>query len=211
MDTASTVGRQASLRKGLSLEYFSLAWNLLEVLVGMIAGVAANSVALVGFALDSGVESSSAAILIWRLRAEGNGARTAEEVERKAIRMVAIAFLALAAYVGTRASVDLLLRSEPDESVAGIILAMVSLVVMPWLAWRKRIVARQLDSGSLQADSKQTSLCTYLSAFLLIGLVLNASFGWYWADPLAALAIAALAAKEGWELLTAEDLCCRGD
>jgi divalent metal cation (Fe/Co/Zn/Cd) transporter len=211
MTMASTVGRKASLRRGLSLEYFSLAWNLLEVLVGMVAGVAANSVALVGFALDSGVESSSAAVLIWRLRAESGGARTAEEVERKAIRMVAIAFLALAAYVGIRASVDLLMRSEPDESAAGIILAMVSLVVMPWLAWRKRIVARQLDSGSLQADSKQTSLCTYLSAFLLIGLVLNAWFGWYWADPLAALAIASLAAKEGWELWTAEDLCCRGD
>jgi divalent metal cation (Fe/Co/Zn/Cd) transporter len=169
----------------------------------------AGSVALVGFGLDSIVEASSGSILIWRLRTEERGTRSAEEVERKAIRLVAVAFLALAAYVGSRAVWDLVFRSRPEESVPGIVLAVVSLIVMPLLAWRKRIVARELDSRALQADSTQTTLCTYLSAFLLVGLVTNALFGWWWADPVAGLGIAAFAAKEGRELRTADDLCCR--
>ena len=201
--------RTANLDRGLRLEYFSLAWNLLELIVGIVAGIVAGSVALVGFALDSAVESSSASILIWRLRSEQKGTGAAEDLERKAVRWVAIAFLALALYVGTRAVMDLVAGSRPDESTVGIILAIVSLVVMPVLARRKRITAHQLDSRSLQADSKQTSLCTYLSAFLLVGLLANAWFGWYWADPVAGLCIAAFAAREGWELWNAEDFCCR--
>jgi divalent metal cation (Fe/Co/Zn/Cd) transporter len=201
--------RSRSLRRGLWLEYFTLNWNLIEAVVGMVAGVAAGSVALVGFALDSLVESSSAGILIWRLRAEDRGGRTAEDVERKAIRLVALAFFALAAYVGVWSLMDLLARSRPEESPVGIGLAIVSLIVMPLLAWRKNRVARELDSRALQADSTQTSFCTYLSAFLLIGLVTNALFGWWWADPAAGLVIAAFAANEGRELWTADDLCCR--
>jgi divalent metal cation (Fe/Co/Zn/Cd) transporter len=201
--------RSRSLQRGLWLEYFTLTWNLIEAVVGMVAGIAAGSVALVGFALDSLIESSSAGILIWRLRAEDRGGRAAEDVEQRAIRLVAVAFFALAAYVGVRSMSDLLGGSEPEESAVGIGLAIVSLVVMPVLAWRKNRVARELDSRALQADSTQTSLCTYLSAFLLIGLVTNAQFRWWWADPAAGLAIAAFAAKEGRELWTAEDLCCR--
>jgi divalent metal cation (Fe/Co/Zn/Cd) transporter len=201
--------RRKDLRRGLLLEYFTVGWNCLEAVVGLAAGLMAGSVALVGFALDSVVEASSGTILIWRLRSEGRGTRTAEEAERKAIRMVAVAFFALALYVGVRAAYDLATRSGPDESLPGIVLAVVSLVVMPLLAWRKRVVARHLDSRALQADSTQTTLCTYLSAFLLFGLVTNAALGWWWADPLAGLAIAGFAAKEGRELLTAEDLCCR--
>ncbi len=186
-----------------------MAWNLVEALVGMAAGIAAGSVALIGFALDSLIESSSASILIWRLRAEAHSGRTAEDVERKAIRLVAVAFLALAAYVAVRSLLDLVAGSRPEESAVGIGLAIVSLIVMPLLAWRKRTVARELDSRALQADSTQTSLCTYLSAFLLFGLGANAVLGWWWADPLAGIVIALFAAREGRELWTAEDLCCR--
>jgi divalent metal cation (Fe/Co/Zn/Cd) transporter len=201
--------RTRSLRRGLLLEYFTVGWNVLEAVVGLTAGFKAGSVALVGFALDSIVEASSGSILIWRLRTEVRGTRTAEEAERRAIRLVAVAFFALAAYVGSRAVFDLISRSRPEESVAGIVLAVVSLIVMPLLGWRKRVVARELDSRALQADSTQTTLCTYLSAFLLVGPVTNALLGWWWADPVAGLAIAVFAAKEGRELWRAEDLCCR--
>jgi divalent metal cation (Fe/Co/Zn/Cd) transporter len=206
---APPLSRQVSLRRGLLLEWFTVAWNVLEAIVGLIAGFLAGSVALVGFALDSVVEASSGSILIWRLRTEQSGSRTAEEAERRAIRLVAVAFLALAVYVGIRSSVDLVTRSRPEESIPGIVLAVVSLIVMPVLAWRKNRVARELDSRALQADSTQTSLCTWLSAFLLVGLVTNAALGWWWADPLAGLAIAAFAAREGWELWHTKDLCCR--
>ena len=199
-------GRQ--LKRALLLEYVSVGWNVLETVVGFVAGIAAGSIALVGFALDSVAEASSAIILIWRLKSEQNAAHRAEEVERKAIRLVAIAFFGLAAYVGGRGIYDLVTGAEPEESMIGIVLALVSLVVMPVLAWRKRIAARELNSRSLEADSKQTTLCTYISAFLLIGLLANSLFGWWWADPLAALAIAALALKEGVELWQTEDVCC---
>jgi divalent metal cation (Fe/Co/Zn/Cd) transporter len=201
--------RQRQLQKGLWLEYFTVAWNVLEAVVGLTAGFVAGSVALVGFALDSIVEASSGSILVWRLRAESHGGRAVEDVERKAIRLVAWAFFALAAYVGGRSLLDLISGSRPEESLPGIVLALVSLIVMPVLAWQKNRVARRLDSRALQADSTQTSLCTYLSAFLLLGLLTNAMFGWWWADPVAGLAIAGFAAKEGRELWTAEDLCCR--
>jgi divalent metal cation (Fe/Co/Zn/Cd) transporter len=201
--------RGRDLDRGLRLEYFSFIWNVLEAIVGLVAGIAAGSVALVGFALDSVVESSSAAILLWRLRSERHGGRPPEEVERRAVRLVAVAFLLLALYVGIKSSADLITGSRPDESLPGILLATVSLVVMPLVAWRKRVVARALDSRSLQADSTQTLLCTYLSAFLLAGLLANALFGWWWADPAAGLFIAGFAAKEGRELWTAEDICCR--
>lgn len=152
--------RQTNLRKGLVLEYFTLGWNVLEAIVGLVAGTLAGSVALVGFALDSIVEATSGSILIWRLRIEQSGKRSAEEAEQRAIRLVAVAFLALAAYVGGRAVYDLAAQSRPDESPVGVGLALVSLVVMPILATRKARVARSLDSRALQADSTQTTLCT---------------------------------------------------
>jgi divalent metal cation (Fe/Co/Zn/Cd) transporter len=204
MDPARRAGL---LRRALRLEYFSLAWNVLETVVGLVAGLAAGSVALVGFALDSVVESSSAGALVWRLRSEQHGGRTAEDVERRAVRIVAFAFFALAAYVGGRAVYDLVTGSRPEESVAGIVLALISLVVMPLLAARKRAMAKHLDSRALEADSNQTSLCTFISAFLLVGLGANALLGWWWADPVAGLAIAALAAREGRELWTTEHFC----
>lgn len=200
--------RQSDLGRGLLLEYFTIAWNILEAIVGLIAGIAAGSVALVGFALDSVVEASSGGVLVWRLRSEAGGRRSAEEVERRAVRGVALAFFALAAYVSVRAIIDLIGATAPDESIPGIVLALVSLVAMPALAWQKRKTARRLDSRALQADAKQSVICTYLSLFLLVGLVANALWGFWWADPVAALAIAAIAAKEGRELWITKDFCC---
>lgn len=199
--------RAEVLNAASRLEYFSLFWNVIETVVGLVAGLAAGSVALIGFALDSVVESSSASVLIWRIRSERKGHRTSEEAERRAVRLVAVAFFALAAYVGAQATLDLVRGEEPDESIIGIVLAAVSLVVMPVLAWRKRRAAVDMDSLAMQADASQTSLCTYISAFLLAGLGANAVLGWWWADPVAGLAIAALAANEGRELWTTEEFC----
>lgn len=195
------------MRRALALEYFSLAWNLLETVVGMAAGVTSGSIALIGFALDSVVESSSAAALVWRFRAERRRPADAEEFERRAVRMVGIAFIALAAYVGIRSIYDLIVGARPDESFVGIVLAAVSLIVMPYLAARKRAMAKAVHSRALDADSHQTSLCTFISAVVLIGLGANAWLGWWWADPAAGVVIAGLAAKEGHELLTTERFC----
>lgn len=199
--------RAGGVRAALKLEYFSLAWNFLETFVGFAAGLASGSVALIGFALDSVVESSSAAALIWRLRREQSGGVATEDIERRAVRIVGVAFFALAAYVGAQAFYDLVTRSEPEPSIPGIVLAALSLVVMPLLAIRKRRMSRIIDSRSLEADSAQTWLCTYISAFLLVGLGANAAFGWWWADPLAALVIAGLALREGRELWTTQRFC----
>lgn len=200
--------RDDLLRRGLRLEVFTIGWNVLEAGVGLAAGVLAGSVALVGFALDSLVETSSGGILLWRLRSERRGAGGSEELERRAVRGVALAFFALAAYVGVQAGLDLVRAARPDPSLPGIVLAAVSLVVMPVLAWRKRVAARGLDSRALQADSTQTTLCVFLSAALLVGLAANALWGWWWADPVAGLVIAVVAAREGRELWTNEDVCC---
>ncbi len=200
--------RRDGLRHALDLEGISLSYNLLEAVVGIAAGIAAGSVALVGFGLDAVVESASAGVLIWRLGTERRGRRTAEEAELKAVRLVALAFAALAAYVGGRALFDLAAGTHPEESTIGIVLAAVSLAVMPLLARAKHRAARELDSRSLEGDSAQTMLCTYMSAVLLFGLGANALWGWWWADPIAGLFIAALAAREGRELWVTKDLCC---
>jgi divalent metal cation (Fe/Co/Zn/Cd) transporter len=200
--------RGERLERALVLEYLSLSYNVLEAAFGMVLGLAAGSVALVGFALDSVVESSSASILIWRLRSELTRRGTSEELERRSVRLVALAFFALAVYVAARSVYDLATGARPEESLGGLVLAAVSVVVMPVLAWRKRMAARKLNSRALQADSRQTTLCTYLSAFLLVGLGANALLGWWWADPVAGIAIAAVAVEEGRELWSTEDFCC---
>jgi divalent metal cation (Fe/Co/Zn/Cd) transporter len=201
-------GRAAALRRATRLEVASLLYNLTEAAVGIAAGAAAGSVALIGFGLDSVVEASSAAIVLWRVGAERGGHRSAEEAERRAVRLVALAFFSLAAYVAAHSLVDLARGARPESSAVGIALAAVSVVVMPLLAWRKRLAARALDSRSLLADSRQTTLCTYLSGVLLAGLVANALLGWWWADPAAGLAVAAIALGEGLELWRTDDFCC---
>ena len=192
--------RGALLRRGRRLEYVTLAWNALEAVVAVGSGVLAGSTALVGFGVASLIESTSGAILLWRLR-DGVHGDAREDI---ALRMVGLSFLILAAWVGWDALNTLLNREGPEESLVGIALAAVSLVVMPLLARAKRRVARGLESRALEADSRQTDLCAYLSAILLMGLGLNAVLGWWWADPVAGLAMVPIIGREGLESLRGE-------
>jgi divalent metal cation (Fe/Co/Zn/Cd) transporter len=169
----------------------------------------AGSIALVGFGFDSVIEVTSGAVLLWRLRADADEARR-ERVEAVSLKVVGVCFLALAAYVGYDSVKSLVRHEAPRESVPGIILAVASLVVMPLLVRAKRKVARGINSGALMADARQTQLCTYLSAILLAGLLLNALVGWWWADPVAALVMLPIIAKEGVEALRGEKCCDDG-
>jgi divalent metal cation (Fe/Co/Zn/Cd) transporter len=191
------LGRRAQMLAGASVTY-----NAVEGVIAVAAGLVAGSLALIGFGLDSAVEVSSGLIILWQFRH-----RLPESRERQALRLIAVSFLALAAYIGFESARALLTGSEPEASPVGIALAVASLLVMPWLAWAQRSTGRALHSGSVVADSNQTLLCTYMSAVLLAGLVLNAAFGWWWADPVAGLAIAAIALKEGRDAWKGEGCC----
>jgi divalent metal cation (Fe/Co/Zn/Cd) transporter len=205
-DTASSfaveleASRASDTRAGRRLEYFTLGWNTAEAFVAVGAGVVAGSIALFGFGVDSLIESVSGGILLWRLQAHHSDERR----ERLALRLVGASFFLLAAYVAFDAAKSLLQHEPPHTSLVGIILSAVSLVVMPLLARAKRRVALRLASRALEADSRQTSLCAYLSAILLGGLVLNAFFGWWWADPVAALLMVPIIAREGVEAFRGE-------
>lgn len=194
------VSRQALLRRGRVLEILTLAWNAVEAVVAVGSGLLAGSTALVGFGVDSLIESTSGAILLWRL----DDGEVGEAREEMALRLVGVSFLALAAWVGWDAFGALLGREAPAESLVGIGLAAVSLVVMPVLARAKRRVARGIGSRALEADSRQTELCAYLSAILLVGLGLNAALGWWWADPVAGLAMVPIIGREGLGALRGE-------
>ena len=194
--------RGNSIRRGKLLEYFTIGWNSLEAIIAVGAGVIAGSIALVGFGIDSVIEVSSGAILLWRLT-------SGEHREQLALKLVGVSFLALAAYVAFDAIKSLWFREPPEASYVGIALAAFSVVVMPILARAKRKVAANLNSRAMQADSRQTDICAYLSAILLVGLGLNALFGWWWADPVAALLMIPIIAKEGVEALHGET-CCDG-
>ena len=189
--------RARHAQEGRRLEYFTLGWNLIEAMVAVASGIAAGSIALVGFGADSLIECLSGGILLWRLQLH----EADESRERIAVKLVGVSFIILAAYVGVDAAKTLVLREEPEVSVIGIALACASLIVMPLLARAKRRVAVRLQSQSLVADSRQTDLCAYLSAILLGGLVLNALFGWWWADPIAGLIMVPIIAREGVESL----------
>jgi divalent metal cation (Fe/Co/Zn/Cd) transporter len=192
--------RSAQVRRGRVLEYLTIGWNAVEAVVSIGAGLLAGSVALVGFGVDSVIESSSGAVLLWRLREGGRG----EERERAALRFVGVSFLLLAAYVAFDAIKSLATREPPEASYIGIGIAALSLVVMPLLARAKRRVAAEINSRAMHADSRQTDLCAYLSAVLLGGLLLNALFAWWWADPVAGLLMTPIIAKEGVEALRGE-------
>lgn len=179
-------------RRARRLAYVTAGYNLAEGMIAVATGAAASSTALVGFGLDSFVEVSSALVVIWQFRS-----RLPETRERLALRLIGGSFFALAGWVGFQSARSLLGPGEADPSPPGIGLAAVSLVVMPLLVWAKRRTGRQLGSATVVADSMQTLLCTYLSAILLVGLLLNATLGWSWADPVAALVIAGVAVREG--------------
>jgi divalent metal cation (Fe/Co/Zn/Cd) transporter len=199
--------RAAVVRRGLRLNIAASAYNSLEAIASLVAGVLAGSVALVGFGVDSVIEVTASGAAHWRLRTDWDPARR-ERVERVTVRVIGATFLALAGYVAYDSVTALVHRERPDESLVGIAIAALSLVVMPLLARAKRRVAFAMGSGALAADAQQTSLCAYLSAILLGGLVLNATLGWWWADPLAALAMVPIIAKEGVDGLRGESACC---
>lgn len=205
----SVTGSEARARqvaRGRRLNRITLAYNALEGIVALAAGIAAGSVALVGFGFDSAIELSAGIAALWRLAADLDPARR-ERVEAITLRIVGSSFLLLGAYIAWEAGASLWNREAPDESLPGIVLAAASVVVMPILARAKRRVALALGSAALASEAKQTALCSYLSAILLGGLLLNAVFGWWWADPVAALVMVPIIAREGIEGLRGRDTC----
>jgi len=188
------------------LNYATLAYNVLEAGIAVTSGLLAGSIALVGFGVDSVIELSASIVALWRLRSDADG-RGRERAEFWSLRLMGLSFMGLAAYVGIDAALALWSRAVPDRSWAGIALACVSLIVMPLLSRAKRSIALQLQSGALVAEAKQTLICTYLSGVLLLGLVLNALVGWWWADPVAALAMVLLITWEGVEGLRGHSVC----
>ena len=210
MSALDASNRPHLLRVGLRLEWLTVGWNLIEGVIAVGAAVSAASVALLGFGIDSFVESTSGAVLIWRLRAEDRSADEAaiEAVERRAQRLVAGSLLLLAAYISADAVLAITRREQPEPSSVGIGLAATSLVVMWWLAREKRRVASALQSRAMQADAFQTTACWWLSLTVLIGLAANAVLGWWWADPVAALGASVFIAREGVETWRDEGDCC---
>ena len=206
--------RKTLLLRGLRLEIFTLLWNVLEGIVAVAAGTVSGSVALIGFGVDSFVETASAAVVGWRLRAElrGGSAEAGERFEPVASRIAGTLLLVLSAYIVIDAGRRLLgFGGEARESLLGIALTSVSLVVMPFLGWAKLRTATALQSRALRADAYETIACAWLSLTTLVGLVLNALFGWWWADPLAALCLVPLIVREGLEGLRGEECACGDD
>ena len=208
--TKSETRREQLVRRALWLAVFTVVWNLAEGAIAISAAALAGSKALIGFGVDSFVESASAAVLIWRLRIEQVDRARAEEAERRALVLIGYAFFGLAVLVGVESVRALLTGARPDTSMIGIVLTAVSLIVMPVLARAKRRIGTELGTRSITADSQQTMACVYLSAIVLVGLSLNALFGWWWADPVAALAVVVFLVNEGREALEADhvDDCC---
>ncbi len=186
----------------------TIGWNSLEAAIAVVSGILAGSVALIGFGLDSVVEVASAVVIVWRLTRISSDGEGQERAERRAVRLIALSFYGIAAYVTVDAASTLLgLRDEPLRSPLGLAITALSLVVMPTLSWAKRRVAARLGSVALRADAAQTQLCTYLSGVVLLGLAANALLNWWWMDPVAGLVVAALALREGREAWTSGDLC----
>lgn len=203
MPPFAVVDRAALARRGRKLEDVTLAWNALEGVVAITAGAIAGSVSLTAFGIDSIIELTSGATLLWRLAVDSDLERR-ERNEKRALRIVGVCFLALAVYILLESGTDLWLRRSSERSITGIILACASLAGMPLLSQAKRKVARELGSAAMRADAKQTEFCAWLSGILLAGLVLNAGFGMWWADPGAALLMVPLIAREGVEALRGE-------
>ena len=206
MTDASALNRQLLVQRGRKLEYFTIGWNSLEGVVSIVAGVLAGSISLIGFGIDSFIEVTSGAALLWRLHHDLNPSRR-EEIERRTLRIVGLCFIALAVYIAFDSVASLIRRAAPERSLPGILIAALSLCVMPVLAKAKRTVAVGIGSAAMHADSRQTDFCIYLSAILLGGLLLNALFGLWWSDPVAGLVMVPIIAKEGVDGLRAKACC----
>lgn len=204
VEARTELSRRHAVVQGRFLEYVTLGWNLMEAAVAIGAGALAGSTALIGFGLDSLIESLSGSILLWRLRDGEKG----EQREHAALKLVGVSFLILGAYVAYDAVHALVALEPPEASYVGIVLAVLSVIVMPLLARAKRRVAAQLKSQALVADSRQTDICAYLSAILLVGLGLNALGGWWWADPVAGLLMVPIILKEGVAALRGQACAC---
>ena len=196
MRPSATSDRSAIVARGRRLEYLTIGWNGFEAAVALISGLSAGSVALVGFGLDSVIETTSAGILLWRLRFDHKPEQR-ERSERLAHHLVGVCFLLLAAYVALDSVHALWMRERAERSIPGILIAIAAVMIMPLLARAKRRVAAELGSRALRSDSRQADFCAYLSAILLAGLLLNTLFGWWWADPVAALVMVPIIAREG--------------
>lgn len=203
--TCARNGRVGDTSHARRLEYLTIGWNLIEAGVALGAGIVAGSIALIGFGVDTLIEILSSLVLLWRLLS----IHPDEQRERIALKLVGVSFLLLAAYVGYEAVSSLVLKKAPETSFAGIVLALLAIFVMPLLARAKRRAAGRLNSAALSADSRQSSICAYLSSILLGGLVLNAAFNWWWADPVAALIMLPIILKEGLEAMRGE-VCTEG-
>jgi divalent metal cation (Fe/Co/Zn/Cd) transporter len=204
--TTETLPRDRLVRRALLLEGGVVGYNVIEGILAVTAGALAGSVALIGFGLDSGIEvSASIAVMahLWRNRDE-----EALHWERRVAVYVGVTLMALAAYVGVQAVYDLAAASEPDASYLGIGIAIASLAIMPLVSRYEHSLSHRINSRALEAESRETLMCSYLSVALLVGLGANALFGWWWADPVAALVMVAVIAREGWETFTRRELCC---
>ena len=200
MSETIAAARAALARRGRKLEYLTIAWNAVEGLVALGAGILAGSVSLVGFGIDSLIEMISGAALLWRMSVDRDERRR-ESNERLALRIVGLCFLFLAGYLTYESAKNLLLKKAPGHSVPGIALACAAVVVMPILSRAKRKVGRDMESAAMRADAKQSDFCAYLSAILLVGLLMNGLFDLWWADPAGALLMVPLIANEGVEAL----------
>lgn len=209
-DLTAQRARRELVRRGLLLTWLTLLYNVGEAGLSLTASVMAGSVALMAFGVDSTIEILASVAALWRLYSDSDQARR-EHSERVALRIIGFSFLALAAYVGYQSARVLWQAAAPEGSLLGIVVAAAAVIVMPVLARAKTRVALGMGSGALHAEAKQTMLCTYLSAILLGGLILNATLGWWWADPLAALAMVPIIAREGWDAFLGRQCpCCSG-
>ena len=200
------LARQLTVRRGILLSYATIGYNSFEAIGSLVAGMLAGSVALIGFGIDSVIEVIASIAAQLRLRADADLLRRSG-AEGRTLRIVGWCFIGLAAYVTIDSAKSLYLREEPERSWLGVIILVLSIIVMPALAWGKRQVANEMQSAALKAEAKQTSLCAYLSVIALGGVGLNALVGWWWADPAAALCMVPIIAKEGIEALQARDCC----
>jgi divalent metal cation (Fe/Co/Zn/Cd) transporter len=203
---AETTIRRRQVRRAILLQAAVISYNSAEGVISIVAGFIAGSTALVGFGLDSAIEVSASVVVLthlWRSREE-----EAQEWERRVAVYVGLTLLALAAYVAGRAVYSLATSSAPDESYLGIGIAAASLIIMPLVSRLEHRLSHEINSRALEAESRETLVCSYLSGALLLGLGANALFGWWWADPVAALVMVAVIAREGWEAFTRKELCC---